>query len=785
VAGSFDYNPDGDDAPLTDLATPIIACRYDSSQPSGQRYTYLPNVWVQQWQKKEGNKPPAAQFSYVLHDTDFDGSGDDPEDSDEFPDYPAQFEETWPIASAPNNYKVVAGDELVILAIDPEGNYRVKWHGFAKVPQTDLEGNSQEVTFTGASVHERLWDDVIKGRTQRNADQPSTPGDPTDPTTFPVLVDLPTRFNADDHPNCTPDDTDETYTDENGNVFQYPVFLDPTLTVSSIDPTTGATVYKPVATRWTLGKLCRYLLGIYNQAQTYVDNPDFSVLDLLLHNRSPKPGVEIMDPTDPDTYVSEPIVVRDYDGTNKPFMDCMIELLEMEGFRLRLVTEGMPSTGDEFTFAPVVIEEPYDYLEIYRFDADGPTDPKECWLPVTRSPIDVDECNVNSFHAVNDFHSLANQWTVETRLNRYEISVVLAPGFEPSTADATATGMRKFLKASLDDAAIGIRQQYRYYVADELGEGHWDFTSAAMVEDAFDFSPVFPPLSDPGSTPVPTYVKRHRPGLRTLFSKDLAGKVREAELSLSRDYAGEYPAIWDGTGTWQTIDGGYTLLRDRLGIDITVEDVNAWGIGRPSPLSVGILQEPTGTLQGIVSIANPNPAVQRQKLFFLRLTCVIESDQCIDATAYVRLASPYRFTVERRVDAKDFFIRNVIDGSSAFFTASGGIAGTPLYETDDTKRATTHAEQMRAAHEFPPLAASINIPWLSEIYDVGDRLRIMSGRDVDFQVNAGTEQGEAPSYPFVVAVTHLNAAKGQSTICQLSDRRMEPRHGAARHATGY
>ena len=76
-----------------------------------------------------------------------------------------------------------------------------------------------------------------------------------------------------------------------------------------------------------------------------------------------------------------------------------------------------------------------------------------------------------------------------------------------------------------------------------------------------------------------TYVRRLRPGSNTLLTRDSAGRPLQAQLALSRDYAGPAPAVWDGTGTWQPIAGGWELLEDRLGILVTVEDPESWPIG--------------------------------------------------------------------------------------------------------------------------------------------------------------------------------------------------------------
>lgn len=73
----------------------------------------------------------------------------------------------------------------------------------------------------------------------------------------------------------------------------------------------------------------------------------------------------------------------------------------------------------------------------------------------------------------------------------------------------------------------------------------------------------------------------------------------------------------------------------------------------------------------------------------------------------------------------------------------------------------------------------MTIPQLIGYLSVGDRVDEIDGRDVSLIVNAGAEQGEALSFPFVVAVTWDFRGEKQSTTVQLSDRRQEPRlHGA-------
>jgi hypothetical protein len=72
-----------------------------------------------------------------------------------------------------------------------------------------------------------------------------------------------------------------------------------------------------------------------------------------------------------------------------------------------------------------------------------------------------------------------------------------------------------------------------------------------------------------------------------------------------------------------------------------------------------------------------------------------------------RDASPIDATIQRRVDGRDHFRKGVVKANTAFNATS---QDATMY--DDTDPATTHAAQMRSAHEFPPLTATVTIPML-------------------------------------------------------------------------
>ena len=473
----------------------------------------------------------------------------------------------------------------------------------------------------------------------------------------------------------------------------------------------------------------------------------------------PSTGAEFFDPSNSATYQTDHNRIRDYDATNKPWPEVVAELLSFYGFGMRWVCS-TDASG-----------QPYDYLEVYRKDAAGPTDPKPIYLPETGSDLCTALVNVAAMHAAFDYQAVANSFSIETAPERYEVSVILAPGYQPQAGDGTAANRVQFRKSALDasNATATTRAKYRFYIADECGDGHWSLADSQWLTTPIDFSSVFQlPNGNPDN--LPTYVRRYRPGRNTLFSKDLNNKPLQAQLAVSRNYAGaDPPCVWDTvSGTWQQIDGGWSLMEDRLGIEVTVDDPESWTIGKPPAGTAA--QEPTGVLHGITSMANPSTTIQSEKMFWLRLTTVIEADYGIEATAARRDASPMSSTIIRRVDARDHFHYDVVDASSAFNQSPG----TDQVVQDDSDAALAHACQLRSAHEFPPLAAAVTIPMLVDYVQIGDRISQINGRDVSFLVNAGIEQGEAPSYPFVVGLTWDFQASKQSTTLQLADRRLEP-----------
>lgn len=721
---TFDAYP----LPLDDDSIPILVYRYDPSRDEGDRYTLLPNVYCRRVSFKEGAIPPSAQFEYVFDDSDLESP------------YPYQFEEVWPL-TAQGPWVVENDDRLVVIGVTHDDVNRLIFDGFAQIPQVDVSPTSQSVTFTAIGTPVRCWDEPIGGAWYRNADDPERSDEGNT-----VRTELPTRFNPNRKPNCTPEGKDS------GEILsEYPQFLD-CLIVRDPDPRTP----------WTLGKAVRYLLTYHNDQTAdplFVENPWFSSLDFNLQSRKPKDNKEFYDPRDPATYDSKDIEIRDYDATGKCWPDVVAELCSFAGAQIR------------FELGQDEQDEPKWSVIIYRKDASTPVEPLDVYFQKVGEDLDTGRSNVSDLHISRDSATLVNSFQIVTNPIQVEASIVLAMGFTPVAGDESETNRKKYLLSALAGATSEDKAKYRLYVADEAGDGHYDVASGTFVKgigNALDLSAIFGE-DDPDTGPQ--YVKRLRPadGL-TLVTKDLAKKARRAVLCFSRDYAGPSPAVWDGTGHWQPIPGGWEILKDRFGIYVSIDDPEMWGIGKYT----GANAQNSGTsLRGIKSQANPDSPPTDSNLntqrFFLMLTAVIDSDLMVAARALPREASPSRFVRTRRIDCKDHFKQQVIAANSWYNRTT-----KPINAKDDTDKAIAHAEAERTAQEFPPLVGSVTIPWLSNAYKVGNRIRSIQGRDVTLQTNAGTNAGEAKQYPFISGVDYDFSGDRQSTVLHYSDRMTGP-----------
>lgn len=765
MPGSFDLDTGG--AGLAGYAAPIAVYAYDpDAGPS-----LLPNVWCLRVDRREGGHPCGATFRYVFDDTMAATYG-----------WPNRVEQVFGVYNLGGPYVVQPDQRLLVMGQYPDGSPWLLFDGFAQVGQADVIGgrdggaSKEAAQFTAIGVEVRCWDNPILGSVWRSAAASSTSDTSGNSD---VETDLPAHFNPSVQgpgvqggqlANCT----SKGYDTGAGGATPAPRFIDPR--IQGRDPAPN--------TVWHVGPAVRYVLDAWNDG-TYVTQPDFSTLDSLLRTYRPAAGHDTMDPADSSTYTVAPVPVPDTDVSGLAWPDAVARLVSYCGFLVRFDTY-WAGAGPETD------------LVFYRRDEFAPTAPKSLYLQAAGAALDLTQTNVLDAHLACDVAAVVNAYQVETAQRRVEVSWILEPLYEPATDDAQAANRPTYWSNNLADAGAATRRKYRWYGADECGDGHWvegaDGGAGAWSTSPADFSAIFPPDSDG----TPSYAVRYRPGAHTLLSTDDDGYPLRADLSISFDYAGP-PGAWDGSGTWQSIRGGWRLLRDRLGIEVTAHDPEQWSVGQGQAIAAGgpagAEIVPGGAIRGITWWADPpaggptNGAAPT-----LRLTTVIEDDLRLEATAGKRLASPTAFTRWRVADRRDQFLYAAVDTSSMNYAEMAlqpdarTNAQLQVVVRDDTARATALAAQLRSAHEMPTVSGRVVIPYLTDYYAIGDRLDMIAGRGALLQTNIAGDQGEGPSYPWVVGVSWVLDG-GQSTELTLSDAAAVPRHhhwydrrAAVRHA---
>ncbi len=724
----------------TPLSSAALAVAVYSYSPDGG-YQLLPNIVPVRVDRREGPEPSAARFRYLFDDAMSASYS-----------WPNSFAQVFGLTISPNPYVVLPDQRLVIAASNPDGSPWVLWDGFAEVPQVNVQGTPghQAVSFTGVGIEVRLWDLPISGRIQRDAD-PS--GLAITDGSSDVSVDLRTRFNPADSnvgtrggtlPNATGPGQD-TIDPKTG--LNYPVFLDCGLERSP-DP----------RAYWSVGMAVRYLLGTENGAEEWVANPPFGSIDTTLQTYQPAEGSAVLNPADPSSYTFGPLQVPDYDASNHELPEALATLIGHTGFGFRF---------DQFANQE---GDPQTQLVFYRRDQWVTTTPKSVYL--TPGPVDPTTSNARDIDLSMDMNAIVNAYQVETAQKRVEVSWILRPLYQPAPADAAAAARAAYRLGNLSDQPATVARKYRWYGADECGDGHWDTVTSQWATDPADFTPIFPDDSDG----TPSWVTRYRPGSRTLLSTDTNDRPLRADLSISFDYTGDPGTPWDGSGTWQSIRGGWKLLSDRLGIEVTCEYPEDWSVGRASAIGGGNELVPGGVIRGVTWwAAPPAGAPTFGAMPTLRLTTVIEDDLRMPITAPKRIASPTAFPRWRIADRRDQFEYGSIDPSSQHYPQMGGDGSDPVVVLDDTKAADALAAQLRSRREAPTIAGAITIPFITDYYQIGDRIDGISGMNVSLQTNIGVDQGEAPTYPWIVGVSWVFDPR-QETHLILSDRHALPSH---------
>lgn len=760
MSGQFDYNSDDSPPELSGNAAFVVVCKYDPDAGENKaKFTIIPNVKCETIAEREGLEPSTARFHYVL-----DGTGE--------PDWPSQFEEIFALienkgksrnkedaarrAARRKRYVVMPEDRLCVLVFQDaksSSDYQIYFDGFAESPEVHVGPSGQSVTFTASSVGIRLWDTPITDRMERNARIPNLETVAFDDQ---ILVENTVVFNPDGKPNCTPDGSDSSFfaDSEAAEPFKrqdFPIFLEP-----------GIKENPSPLTFWTIEKVARYLMVRGNSEEKYVANPDFSTLKDLLNSRRPKDDQEYFNPDDKDTYQENAVVVTEYDVTGKRWPEALQSLVSHYGF------------GSKYEIGTDENGEPDNIIDLYRKDGTGISDPKDIYFQQTGQALDPAKTNTQEFNVTRDYKNTYNAVIVDTKPELWEVSIILAPGFQPASGDEAPTSRTSYTKANLDQASSTTLNKYRLYIADETGAGHLkieakvgDTAATEWEKFPFLFAKIFPIRKNDQGDTVVGHSYRLRPGKPKLISVGEDRRPLETRLDISTDFAGEAPYLWDGTGTWQPVTSGWTLLKDRLGIYINCDDPGAWKTCQYTGPNGQVLSP---VVDGIASQSNPDPAENSTtKRFYLMLTTVIESDKRPVKLVEKRASSALKFNRTLYSHSKETFAKKTLSANSKY-----NIDPEHNVIIDNTDLIKAYAAQQQQAHENPQIAGAVMIPYLDRGYQIGDAIKSVAGRDLSLQINSGVEQGESARYPLVVGRT-FRFHPVQHTELQLSDHRADAR----------
>lgn len=702
--------PPGDPWLPAGLAVPAIAISV--FRLASGTLQALPSLFCCSVQQAEGPEPGSAKFRYR-----WDGNSNSPQNLEQA------------LSTAFGGSQVIEpGDRLVCYAGLPTGGTVPFFDGEAVEFSGGLSGNSEYAYIGAVGIAYHAFDVPLAGQMMRTGSDWTVVND--------LQTDIPGHFNKAGPPkfsnkfsgNATPAGplphaADRVWATGKSS----PTFVDP-LIVKTDD---GA---RP----WTLPMAGRYICYSANFAETYVKCPDDALFDIL-YSREPIDAVSF-DPADPATYTNKPIVVPDKPFTGKGFPDELHTLIHDKGYsmawRLTAGSGGLPSTK----------------LDLYC----AQTKPvKDLGLQARGDTLDPAASNVGSIELGRNLSSVVNSVRVIGHDQQFEGSFILLPGFAAAAADGTSAGGNIETFNRNDPAFASVYNQYRLYLFDEAGEGHYSTAGGSKYTTIPNLMPV---LGDDGHG-NPIHVTRHRPPIGQLFSKDPRGKRLKWNLSISTDYVPSdftTPEVWTGAGTWQDIGHqGYELLHDRIGIWISCENPDNWKIGASDAASAPFVD---GVVHGVADQSLFNPGT----MFYLRLTVVIEGDQAVSGLAGRKSSSPMPQDIVRDVDARDRFYSQVIRNNSQYNTT-----GSDITFRDDSDNALAEAVALRYAAQSGVMEAEVMIPRFTLYWDLGDRISQIAGRNIPLRTDGGGTDNAAV-YPTVVA-RRWDFENGQQTYLTLSD----------------
>jgi hypothetical protein len=697
--------------PLQRPATPIGVYRYIPPGTAGTPGTYdlLDNVECLGIEQAMGIDPGRAHLRYRFTGLDEEA--------------PQSIEDALGSNGTPPEKTIDVGWQIVVKATQPdEETQEIVFWGTPVLFGMKLAPAIEGVEITCVGIAKEAWNTPVGGLLIRQSSNIATGKD--------FQTDIPAQFNPKGKANATPLGSMVNADTGGSNDYKYPTFMDPNVVVTGQEQRT-----------WTLAMAARYLIYTYlaTNPTTDLTFPEGSTLDDLLVSREPISGVGF-DPTDPETYTVKDIDTIDRPITGRDWPSLLNDFIRDKGFGMDWLFGTDEDTGN-----------PTCTLEIYLIQA---VTTKDVYLQLRGDNLDPEQSNINEAAVHRDINQVVNQWEVKGALERYEVSLILKPGFPMFDDDAGAEQLAKFDRSS-DEWATNI-DTYRLFIYDEAGEGTYA-NGTSVAEDVVGNLDVI--LGAPDEEGNPVYSTRRRRPIGKVLQEDAAGEPLNYSVAISTDYTGEQQEAWNRTGHWQTVSGGVELLPNRIGIRVTAINPNAWKIGKCEDESAPF---PAGVCNLVDFLAGGGTGL------FVRLTCVIEGDNAVTGTAPKTTSSLLAETITRIVDARDRFQKTTQCMCSEHFDST--LYSDDQVLRDDTGPATSEAIACRVATESGVLDGQVTIPRFTRYYEIGDRIRQINGRNLGFRTdNATGGNDNAPIYPTIVAIRHDLAGK-QKTYLTLSDQ---------------
>ena len=750
---------------------------FDLPESEGQEFTLLPHVRLEQVTRQAGPGPWTATFRYVF-------------DSEAlayfFPDIPRRVEQVFGPSST-SAWSVNIGARLVAYEYAASGT-RMVFDGYVDGEEASLN-SAEEVALLRATAHPiRCWDSVIDRAYYRN----SNAHQETTELPHRVYGAGAFRLNPDGIGNCSLEGYDQ---EAPAGLAGMPVFIDR---------------LAPRANRrlWDLDAAVRAILFSFHRGSDRITLDSLNVpaplaISQILSEWEINDGFGEIDYDDPESYTRTSPVVPDVDLTGMPWPDAIWSLLTPHGFTFR------------WELTVDAAGRPEWHIVFDRLKDTGAA--KVLKLQRPGSYYDPRATNVGSLSLSRDV-PLENAWGSLTDPYLVECSVILAPLFEIDPADADPANLSKWREGE-EDFESG--KKYRRWGLAEGGEPHHTLAPGATAwseTTSTEATPLLPLFDFPpeAKMPPPASLIRARPGRSDLVTRDeTTGERLKSYLEISTNYptkggtgdwaSAKAPAVGMGMATelakWQRVTGGgWKLLEDGLGIELTDADLEEWSIGKPEADAIDP-PFPSGVVRVVSGTAAPDTE-EGKPLFVLRLTTVIEGNAGVgqaDATYQEPPDyAPNAFKVERFDETRDRFVVEVVHRSSDHFEIPDADEERPPFGEnfnairDDREKLAAHLKSRQSPYLALPAIGTASIPLLTHAYRLGDRIRAVEGRDISLRGdNAADEIPEPPtdpeappepppketrSYPVVSGIA-WNYGSEQSTTLYLSNAR---RNGAPR-----